>query len=360
MEFVLTLSENFPQEPNRCAALPASSSLAGHLLSGLSTAGFLLAGLLLVLSASPAAAQEAIHLRAADIHDAAYPTVRGMQAMADRLVEASGGRIRLKIYPGAQLGDERDMLEITIFGGIDVSRTSITPLNSIVPETGVFSLPFLFRSTEQMRRVLDGPIGEEILAGLQPHGLVGLAYYDAGARSMYNTRQPIHSPADMEGMKIRVMNSKIFVDMIAALGGNATPMGFGQVYESLALGTIDGAENNWPSFESSRHHEVAQYYSVTQHVMVPEVVVMSRYRWEQLSPADRALLREAARDSVAVMRQLWDERVTASRDAMVAAGVNIVDDIDKQPFIDAMEPLYAEYLEDPAQRGLVERIRAVR
>ena len=325
-----------------------------------SIAGFLVAGFLLAVPASPAAAQQAIHLRAADIHDAGYPTVRGMQAMADRLVEASDGRIRLKIYPGAQLGDERDMLEITIFGGIDLSRTSMAPLNSIVPETGVFSLPFLFRSTEHMRRVLDGPIGEEILAGLSPHGLVGLAYYDAGARSMYNTRRPILSPADMEGMKIRVMNSEIFVDMIGALGGNATPMGFGQVYESLALGTIDGAENNWPSFESSRHYEVAQHYSVTQHVMVPEVIVMSRYRWEQLSPGDRALLREAARGSVTVMRRLWDERVTSSRNAMAAAGVNIVDDIDKQPFIDAVDPLYDEYLQDPELRGLVERIRGVR
>ena len=323
-------------------------------------AGFLMIGALLAVSATPAAAQETIHLRAADIHDAGYPTVRGMQALADRLDEATGGRIRLQIYPGAQLGDERDMLEITIFGGIDVSRTSMAPLNSIVPETGVFSLPFLFRSTEHMRHVLDGLIGEEILASLAPHGLVGLAYYDAGARSMYNTSHPIHSPADMAGMKVRVMNSEIFVDMIAALGGNATPMGFGQVYESLALGTIDGAENNWPSFESSRHYEVAHHYSITQHVMVPEVVVMSRYRWEQLTPADRALLREAAKGSVTVMRRLWDERVASSRDAIVAAGVNIVEDIDKQPFIDAMQPLYDEYLQDPALRSLVERIRAVR
>jgi len=350
MKLVPAHTEYFHRTLVACPGFAACFSLAGHLP----------VAILLTISALPAAAQAPIQLRAADIHDAGYPTVRGMQAMADRLAEATGDRIRLKIYPGAQLGDERDMLEITIFGGIDISRTSMAPLNSIVPETGVFSLPFLFRSTEHMRRVLDGTIGDEILAGLTPHGLVGLAYYDAGARGMYNTRRPIHSPADMAGMKIRVMNSEIFVDMIGALGGNATPMGFGQVYESLALGAIDGAENNWPSFESSRHYEVAQHYSVTQHVMVPEVVVMSRYRWEQLSPGDRALLRQAARDSVAVMRQLWDERVTMSREAIVAAGVNVVDDIDKQPFIDAVQPLYDEYLQDPALRSLVERIGAVR
>ena len=194
-----------------------------------------------------AMAEEAVNLRAADIHDSDYPTLRGAASMAEQLARETNGRINLKVYSGGQLGDEKDMLEITIFGGIDVSRTSLAPLNSIVPETGVLSLPFLFRSTRHMRNVLDGPIGEELLASLRPHGLVGLAFYDAGARRMYNTQHPIHTPADMAGLKIRVMNSDIFVDMISALRGNATPMGFGQVYESLAPGTIDGAENNWQS-----------------------------------------------------------------------------------------------------------------
>lgn len=318
----------------------------------------LLLGALLALPGPLANAQADIVLRAADVQEAGYPTVRGMEAMAEALDRETGGRIRIKIYPGAQLGDERDMLEMTIFGGIDISRTSIAPLNSIAPETGVYSLPFLFRSTEHMRRVLDGPIGDDVLAALEPHGLIGLAYYDAGARSMYNRLRPIHSPADIQGMKVRVMNSEVFVDMISTLGANATPMGFGQVYESLALGTIEAAENNWPSYESSRHFEVAPYYSVTQHVMVPEVLLMSRYRWRKLSPEDRALLRRTAKESVPVMRELWDARVTISRNAMVEAGVQIVDDIDKQPFMDAMQPLYEQYLEDPALSDLVERIRA--
>ena len=318
----------------------------------------LLPGALLALPGPIANAQASISLRAADVQEAGYPTVRGMEAMAEALDRETGGRIRIKIYPGAQLGDERDMLEMTIFGGIDISRTSIAPLNSIAPETGVYSLPFLFRSTGHMRRVLDGPIGDDVLAALEPHGLVGLAYYDAGARSMYNRLRPIHSPADIQGMKVRVMNSEVFVDMISTLGANATPMGFGQVYESLALGTIEAAENNWPSYESSRHFEVAPYYSVTQHVMVPEVLLMSRYRWRKLSPEDRALLRRTAKESVPVMRELWDARVTISRNAMVEAGVQIVDDIDKQPFMDAMQPLYEQYLKDPALKDLVERIRA--
>ena len=305
------------------------------------------------------AAAEKLDLRAADLHPADYPTVLAVKSMAKQLSEQTDGRIDLKMYSGAQLGTEKATLEITIFGGIDINRTSLAPMNSIAPQTGVLSLPFLFRSTEHMRKVVDGPIGDEILATLEPHGLIGLAFYDSGARSMYNTRRAIHSPADMEGMKIRVMNSDIFVDMVAALGANATPMSFGQVYESLALGTIDGAENNWPSFDSSRHFEVAKFYSVTQHVMVPEVLVMSRYRWEKLSAEDQQLIRKAAKDSVKTMRRLWDARVTASHEAMIAAGVNIVDDIDKQPFMDAMVPLYEEHLQEPALREMVERIRAV-
>lgn len=316
-------------------------------------------GLVILVPVSSLAALETVNLRAADLHPADYPTVLAVQSMAKQLAQQTNGRINLKMYSGAQLGAEKATLEITIFGGIDINRTSLAPMNSIAPLTGVLSLPFLFRSTEHMRKVVDGSIGDEILATLEPHGLIGLAFYDSGARSMYNTRRPIHSPADMDGMKIRVMNSDIFVDMIAALGGNATPMSYGQVYESLALGTIDGAENNWPSFDSSRHFEVANFYSLTQHVMVPEVLVMSRYRWEKLSIADQQLIRQAAKDSVVTMRRLWDARVAASHEAMVAAGVDIVYNIDKQPFMDAMEPLYEEYLQEPELRELVERIRAI-
>jgi len=310
-----------------------------------------------VSSASGAA--EALRLRSADTQPAGYPTVMAVQFMAEQLAEKSEGRIQLKVYSGGQLGDEKATLEITIFGGIDINRTSLAPLNSIVPETGVFSMPFLFRSTAHMRNVLDGPIGAEILSSLEPHGLVGLAFYDAGARSMYNTTRPILSPADMKGMKVRVMNSNIFVDMMAALGANATPMGPGQVYESLALGTIDAAENNWPTYASSGHFEVAPFYSVTQHVMVPEVLLMSRYRWERLSAEDQKLIRDVANASVAVERRLWDARVKTAYEEMVAANIKIVEDIDKQPFMDAMDPLYEQYLQEPALRALVERIRAV-
>jgi len=301
-----------------------------------------------------------VTLRAADVHDIEYPTVKAVARMGEELSRATSGRLTLKVYGGGQLGDERDTIEITILGGIDLNRVSLAPLNSIIPETRVLSMPFLFRSTEHMREVLDGPIGDEILETFEPHGLVGLAFYDSGARSLYNVERPIRSPEDVVGLKVRVQNSELFVAMIDALGGNATPMGFGQVYESLALGTIDAAENNWPSYESTGHYEVAKYYSRTEHVMVPEVLVMSRYRWERLSPDDQAAMRVAAKASVPEMRRLWDARVEASREKVTAAGNSILEDIDKQPFIDAMYPVYEAFLTTPALRGLAERIQAAR
>jgi len=314
---------------------------------------------LVLVPLSSTLASDAVKLRSADTQPAGYPTVLAVEFLAEELERQSNGRITLKTYPGGQLGDEKATLEITIFGGIDLNRTSLGPLNSIAPETTVFSLPFLFRSTDHMRNVVDGDIGNELLESLEPHGLIGLAFYDAGARSMYNRLRPIRTPQDMKGMKFRVMNSSVFVDMMAALGANATPMSPGQVYESLALGMIDGAENNWPTYSASGHFEVAPYYSLTQHLIVPEVLVMSKYRWQKLSPEDRVLIRRLAKESVTVERRLWDERDTNAKEKMIAAGVEVVDDLDRSQFMDAMGPVYDKYLNETSVRQLVERIHAV-
>ena len=216
-------------------------------------------------------AADTLILRTAETQPADYPTALAISYMGALLEEWSNGELAIKLYAGGQLGEEKDTLEITIFGGIDLNRINMAPLNSIVPETTVLGLPFLFRSTAHMRAVLDGAIGEQILASLEPYGLIGLAYYDSGARSFYNNKRAIQSPADLEGLKIRVQNSELSVAMIEALGANPTPMGFGQVYESLLLGTIDGSENNWPSYESSGHYEAAGHYTLTRHTMMPEV-----------------------------------------------------------------------------------------
>ncbi len=310
------------------------------------------------LGAAPAGAAETISLRTTDTHPADYPTVQALAYMADHLSRASDGRLTMKIYAGGQLGEEKDSLEITIFGGIDLNRVNLAPLNSIVPETIVLGMPFMFDSIEHMRAVVDGPIGDEILAAMEPHGLIGLAYYDSGARSFYNVERPVRVPADLGGMKIRVQNSELFVELVSALGANPTPMSFGEVYESLVLGTIDGSENNWPSYESTRHYEVAPHYTRTEHSMAPEVLVMSRHRWLKLDPADRELVREAARASVPVMRSLWDERVRRSRERVLENGNRVIETVDKAPFRDAVAPVYDRFLTTPALRSLASRIRA--
>jgi tripartite ATP-independent transporter DctP family solute receptor len=313
------------------------------------------APLLLLLAAAWQQAQ-AREFRSADIHPAGYPTVEAVEYMSEVLLERSGGRLGIKVYSGAQLGEERDTLEQTVFGAVDLNRLNLPVLNNVVAETTVLTLPFIFRSREHYDRVLNGPIGEEILAAMEPYGLIGLAFYDSGERSMYSPRKAIRHPDDLRGMRIRVQNSDVAVAMIEALGGNATPMEFGQVYEALRNGAIDGAENNWPSFSTTRHFEVAHYYSLTQHSMVPEVLVMSKLTWDGLPAADQALVRQAARESVARMRRLWDERVAIAHAHILAAGNEVIEDIDKAPFIEAVKPVYERFASSPALQDLVRRI----
>ena len=298
-------------------------------------------------------------LRTAENQPQDYPTTQAITFMAERLAQLSEGEINIKLYSGGQLGDEKDTLELTILGGIDLNRVNLAPLNSIVPETTILSMPFLFRSTEHMRAVLDGKIGEEILAAFEPHGLIGLAFYDSGARSIYNTIKPIRTPADLKGMKIRVQNSDIYVAMMDALGANPTPMGFGQVYESLILGTIDGGENNWPSYETTRHFEAAPFYSLTEHTMTPDVLLMSKYRWDKLSSQQQVLLKHAAKASVLHMRKLWDNRTEDSRKKIIAAGVQIDSGLNKAAFKAAMQPVYDQFIATDKMRSLLERILTV-
>jgi tripartite ATP-independent transporter DctP family solute receptor len=208
-----------------------------------------------------------------------------------------------------------------------------------------------------MHHVMDGPIGEGILKAFEAHNLIGLAFYDSGARSFYNSKHPIASMDDLKGMKFRVIQSDVFVDMVNALGANATPMAYGEVYSALETGVIDGAENNWPSYESAKHYEVAKFYSLDQHQIVPEVLVMSKASWDKLTPEDQAIVRQAAKDSVAKMRELWDAQEVKSRQVVEAAGTK-VNELDKQPFIDAMKPVYEKYVTTPELKDLVARIQA--
>ncbi len=297
-------------------------------------------------------------LRSSDTHPDGYPTVEAVKYMGKLLEEKTGGRYCVEVAFGAQLGEEKDTIEQTRFGVIDLNRVSMAPFNGLVKETDVVSLPYIFKSIEQMHHVMDGPIGDEILAAFEPFDLVGLAFYDAGARSFYNSKHPINSIDDMKGMKFRVIQSDVFVDMTNALGANATPMAYGEVYSALQTGVIDGAENNWPSYESSHHYEVAKFYTLDQHTILPEVLVMSKASWDKLTPEDQAAVKEAAKESVPYMRDLWEKAEKKSEEIVRAAGVEIVTDIDKQPFVDAMKPVYDKYLTDPELADLAARIQA--
>ncbi|CUA92671.1 TRAP transporter substrate-binding protein [Pannonibacter indicus] len=299
-----------------------------------------------------------VTLRSSDTHPDGYPTVEAVKAMGKMLEERTGGKLCIEVFHSAQLGQEKDTIEQTKFGVIDMNRVSMGPFNNLVEETKVVSLPYIFRSVDHMHKVMDGPIGEEILAAFEPHGYVGLAFYDGGSRSFYNAKKPIETIDDLKGMKVRVMQSDIFVDMMTALGANATPMPYGEVYSSIQTGVIDGAENNWPSYESSGHFEVAGYYTLDEHLIVPEVLVMSKASWDKLSAEDQAAVRQAAKDSVPMMREMWQAREKASEEKVRAAGATVVTDIDKQPFIDAMKPVYEKHVTSDKLKDLVARIQA--
>lgn len=294
---------------------------------------------------------------ASDTHPNGYPTVRAVEYLGNLLRERTGGRHGVKVYAGGQLGNERDTLEIITFGGLDLNRVNAAPLNSIEPLTIPICLPFVFSSVDHMRRTLDGDVGEEVLASLTKHGLIGLCFYDSGARSFYNSRGPIRTPADMKGLKLRVPGSDLYIGMIKALGADPVPMPLDEVYQSLSQGVIDGAENNWPSLESGRHYEAARFYSLTKHLFTPEVLVMSKISWDKLSSEDQLAMRQSAKESVLYMRQLWDAQVAASRKAILDAGVE-VNEVDPAPFRKLMTGMWNEFLTTPQQRDLVARIVA--
>ncbi|MBL1435709.1 MAG: TRAP transporter substrate-binding protein [Rhodobacteraceae bacterium] len=317
----------------------------------------LLASAAIVVSATIVSAAD-LMLRASDTHPDGYPTVAAVVYMGELLEERSNGRIGIDMFHSAQLGEEKDTIEQTRLGVIDLNRVSLGPFNNLIEETKIPSLPYIFRSVAHMHTVMDGPIGDEILAAFEAHGLIGLAFYDGGSRSFYNSVRPIRSIEDLEGLKFRVMQSDLFVEMVNSLGANATPMPYGEVYSSIQTGVIDGAENNWPSFESSGHYEVAGYYTLDQHLIVPEVLVMSSAAWEKLSADDQAMVRQAARDSVPYMRELWEAREAVSEARVREAGVEIITEIDKAPFIAAMAPVYERFVDTDRLRDLVARIQA--
>ena len=312
-----------------------------------------------LLTALPGAAT-AREFRVADTQAPDYPTVQALKFMAQIVEERSGGRHRLHVFHSRQLGEEKETIEQTRIGAIDLNRTNVAPLGSLVPVANVLSLPFLFRSFEHLHSVLDQAVGQEILAQFQRHGFVGLTFYDSGARSMYNSVRPVRSFADMKGLRIRVQQSSLMSDMIKALGAEPVELPYGQVSTGLSTRLIDGAENNWPSYVTTGHYRLAPYYTLTEHTMSPEVLVMSLPAWESLSDEDKAIFVEAAVSSNAFMRSLWTGLEQQSREQARAAGNIIIADFDRKPFEDAMTVIYDKAATDADTQQLIGRIRQVK
>jgi tripartite ATP-independent transporter DctP family solute receptor len=297
-----------------------------------------------------------IVLKAADDQPEDYPTTMALKYMGKLLDERTNGRIKVQVFGGAQLGQAQETIKMTQAGTIAFNRVNAAPLVSVSPAMGVFSMPYLFRDEDHLWKVLDGPIGTGLLKGMESSNLVGLAYYDSGARSFYTKGKPIKTPTDIKGMKIRVQPSKIFTDLINSLDAAPIPMSYGDVYSGLQKGIVDGAENNPPSLWTSKHYEVAKYYSLDEHSMVPEVLLISKKVWDGLSANDQKLIAQAAQDSVAEQRKLWDELVQKSMNELVAKGTVIIKP-DKAPFQKAVQPVYAKY---PEYKELISQIQAVK
>ena len=302
-------------------------------------------------------ADEKITLRMGHTLDQEHVVHKAMLKMAERLAVYSNGTMQIQIYSGGQLGSERELVELLQIGSLALTKVSAAPLEGFVPVMKVFSLPYVFRDSDHLWAVLNGEVGQQLLAALSPVRLKGLGYYDAGARSFYTTKKMLNGPADLVGQKFRVPNSQTAVEMVQALGGAATPVDWGELYTALQQGVVDGAENNPPSFYLSRHYEISKYYILDEHSMVPDVILMSQHIWQQLSPQQQGWLQQAMADSVEYQKTLWQQ---ASDDALAkvkAHGVVVVQP-DKTAFIQAVQPLLAKQ-QGTEVGALLEKIAAV-
>jgi tripartite ATP-independent transporter DctP family solute receptor len=304
----------------------------------------LAAGLTLLAAPWSAQAQDKLVFKAADVHPVGYPTVVAVENMGKKLSAQTNGRITFQMFPGSVLGDEKSMIEQTQVGAIQIARVSLGPLGPIVPEVNVFNMPFVFRSIAHMRAVIDGPVGQDLLDKISasPARMIGLAWMDGGSRSLY-TKKPVRKPEDLKGQKIRMMGNPLFVDTMNAMGGNGISMGYGEVFTALQTGVIDGAENNPPSLYTANHFKAgAKYYTQTNHLIIPEILVMSKVTWDKLSPADQATVKKAAHEAQLEQRQLWDAAVADYTAKLKAEGVEFIE-MDNKAFYDATAPVRAKY-----------------
>src|SRR5476649_815810 len=310
----------------------------------------------------PAVAQDKMIFKASDVHPAGYPTVVAVENLGKRMSAATNGRYSVAMYPSMQLGGEKEAIEQAQVGAIQIARVSVGALGPVVDELNVFNLPYVFRDTAHMRKVIDGQIGQDLLDKVtnSGKGLIGLCWMDAGARNFYNTKKPIKTMADLKGMKVRVMGNPMFVDMANSMGGNGVAMGYDQVFSALQTGVVDGAENNPPSFVFDNHYQVAKFYTVDEHLIVPEMVVFSKKIWDTMSKEDQALLVKFSKEAQQEERKLWDVYEKQAMDKARAAGIQIIDvsAADKKAFQDAVKPVWDKY--GPKYAETIKRIQDVK
>ena len=302
-------------------------------------------------------AAQARTFRSADFHAKDFPTNQAVAYMGEQLKQATGGKDTVKVFSNGSLGTEKDTVEQVKIGALDMVRVTSAMFHGIVPESRIPSLPFLFRDVAHFRKTVYGPEGDRILAAFERAGFIGLAFYESGARSFY-ARKPIHSAADMKGMKVRVPESDLWVATIQALGASPTPMPIAEVYTGIKTGLLDAAENNLPSYQEAKHYESALFLSETQHVMLPEVLVFSKKVWLTLTPAQQAALRKAAKDSIPYYQKLWEAKEKDARAAVIKAGARITPaaDIDRAGFVAAEKPVWDQYANTPELKALVQEI----
>ena len=272
------------------------------------------------------------------------------------LNEVSQGKMRLQIYPNQQLGSERECLELLQIGSLDMTKVSGAVLENFAPKLRIFGLPFLFDNKEHLFKVLDGTIGKELLKEGEEYWLKGVGFYDSGSRSFYTKERPVQQPEDLEGLKIRVQESVSAFDMVKQLGASPTPISWGELYTALQQGVVDGAENNPPSFYLSRHYEVCKYYSIDEHTMIPDVLLVSTHLWNRLSSEEQGWLQKAIDQSIPYQRDLWIQSENESLQAVIESGVE-VSYPKKNRFQEATQKMYQNFKKDPQMAELIERIR---
>lgn len=321
----------------------------------------LIAALLCLVPAafSQEAPDAAVRLRLAELHPSDHPTAKADYEFARLVRERSRGRILISVYTDSALGQEMDVLEQLRFGAIDIARVSLAALSVYAPKLNALQMPYLYRDEEHMWKVLKGGIGRELLASAAPAGFVGLGWYEAGARSFYyNAKRPLSSPSDFAGLRIRVQEGGVMDDLVEAMGAVPAPMAFGETYAAILRGSVDGAENNFPTYYSSRHYQIAKYYTLTEHARIPEIVVGSALSFSGLSEADRALIAQAAMDSSDYQRREWRAYEAMAERKLREAGVTISRARGGSAWLAIANGIYERL--DPAAKSLVARIRAVK